>query len=66
LEEPVGYAEILRDLGGYAGIALLAIFLESTIADTSLRAFLGHPSASIFGRRRLSVRREKSRRTLPG
>jgi hypothetical protein len=29
LEELVGYAEILCDLGGYAGIALLAIFLES-------------------------------------
>jgi hypothetical protein len=41
LEELFGYAEILRELGGCAGIALLAIFLESTIADTSPRAFLG-------------------------
>jgi hypothetical protein len=44
LEEPVGYAEILRDLGGCPGIALLAIFLENTIADTSLRAVLGYPA----------------------
>jgi hypothetical protein len=41
LEELFGYAEILRELGGCAGIALLAIFLESTIANTPLRAFPG-------------------------
>jgi hypothetical protein len=46
LEELFGYAEIRRELGGCAGIALLAIFLESIIADTSLRAFLGIFSAS--------------------
>jgi len=59
LEEPVGYAEILRDLGGCPGIALLAIFLENTIADTSLRAVLGYPSASILAGSDCGWSREK-------